>query len=265
MPQVRTLVKDYERDVRAELEERWAKWPKDLSQHEIYDALGALLARQVTLALQLASAPPIWNGNVAPIILRSMVDTHIQIAWIFEDPFERSRKFIYFGLGQEKLQLEHYKAFLKEQGEKADDHPMVKARENWINSQRYSFLTEVNTGSWSEISTRKMAEEANCLDLYNFVYTPFSAATHSMWHHVERYNSKECQNPLHRFHKVPFVPEMGSELNDIDYVYQAAKYVNKAFKLFDSKTGVQIEAESAFKSLATSMNELFEELSKDGE
>ena len=47
-----------------------------------------------------------------------------------------------------------------------------------------------------------MAEEAHCLDFYNHVYQEFSAGTHSTWHHVARFNLKECENPLHRYHRV---------------------------------------------------------------
>jgi hypothetical protein len=51
---------------------------------------------------------------------------------------------------------------------------------------------------------------------------------------------------LHAYHKVPidlFVPP------DVDYFYRAAKYVEKAFKVFDEKTGVKISLPSAFDML----------------
>jgi hypothetical protein len=48
-----------------------------------------------------------------------------------------------------------------------------------------------------------MAEEAGCIDFYNYVYTPFSACAHSMWHHIARYDLRECGNPLHRHHRRP--------------------------------------------------------------
>jgi hypothetical protein len=64
--------------------------------------------------------------------------------------------------------------------ESKEEEELVEVLEAWINRQRWSFLTDVNLGSWSGISTRKMAEEAGCLDFYNYVYAPFSACTHSM-------------------------------------------------------------------------------------
>jgi hypothetical protein len=37
----------------------------------------------------------------------------------------------------------------------------------WLKSQRIPQLLEVNLGSWSGLTVRKMAEEAECLDFYN--------------------------------------------------------------------------------------------------
>src|SRR3546814_8225011 len=69
-----------------------------------------MLARQATLAKDVARAPMLWTGNSAPILLRAMADAYINIAWLLLDPVERCRKFILFGLGQAKLELEHRRA-----------------------------------------------------------------------------------------------------------------------------------------------------------
>jgi len=249
--EIEQIVSTYVQAVRLELHERWETWTLDLAKRELYEVIGALLARQVTMAIQLAEAPSIWNGHIAPLILRSMTDNYINLAWIFGDPLERARKFILHGLGQEKLHIEHFKAKLKADGKDAEKDSIVQQREEWLNTQRYTFLTEVNVGSWSGMDARKMAEEADCVDLYNFAYAPFSAATHNMWHHVAKYNLAPCPNPLHRYHRIPIVR---SESSDIDYVYRAAKYVQKAFTLFDQKTGVQTSSASAFDNLDQAIN-----------
>lgn len=128
------------------------------------------------------------------------------------------------------------------EGEQED----LDALEDWINSQRATFLTDVNLGSWSGISTRQMAADAGCLDFYNFVYAPFSSCSHSMWNHIARYNLKQCQNPLHRFHNVPDYSEVGADLN---YVYLAGKYLQKTFAAFDESMGIEIGIRSAFNLL----------------
>lgn len=128
----------------------------------------------------------------------------------------------------------------------------IKRMENWLEGQKLSYFIEVNLGSWSGQSTRKMAQEANCIDIYNYAYLRFSSATHSMWNHISKYNLKTCQNPLHRYHNIPDVPTLPI---DADYLYRAAKYVQKTFDLFDMKTGIKVRS-SSFRKLVKSLNKL---------
>lgn len=258
------IIQKYTSSVRKELKTRWDMWQLDISQVEKHEVVGALLARQVTLATQLANNPLIWNGHIAPLVLRAMVDNHINLAWILHtDTLNRSKKFIEHGLGQQKLVVEHHKEEMKKRGVKdIENEPLIKAHENWINSQRYTFLTTVSVGQWAEMDTRKMAEEADCIDFYRFAYTPFSANVHSMWNHVSRYNLVECTNQLHRLHKIPIDPDMPM---DMDYLYRAAKYVEKAFLLFDNKLGVKTKSKSSFKELNSSLDKLGLEISKGKE
>ena len=251
--QINRLITTFVLQMREELKERWAQWKTDLSQNEFHEAAGTLLARQVTLAGQLAQCPSIWNGHVAPLVLRAMADVYITLAWILKDPIQRSRKFILYGLGQEKLQTEHRKAQILDREPTPEEKLMIESSEAWINSQRFTFLTEVNLGSWSGVSTRQMAEEAGCLDFYNYVYTPFSACTHSMWHHVAKYNLRQCSNPLHQYHKVPYDPPAPI---DLDYLYLAGKYLQKTFSTFDQSIGIKIEGPSAFEQLCEELEKL---------
>jgi len=242
------LIKDYVKIARSELNERWLLWKIDFQKEEVHETIGALLARQVTLATQIAKLPKIWNNHIAPVLLRAMADVYISLAWILEDPLERSRKFILFGLGQNKLEIEYRKKNMGNLDETSKDlqKQIIEALENWGNSQRYLFLTEANLGSWSNISTREMAMEANCIDFYNYVYVPFSSAAHSMWNHVSCYNLQTCTNPLHGYHKVPIDPDL--EI-DILYFYLAAEYLQKTFNIFDSKVNILLKKESAFEYL----------------
>jgi Family of unknown function (DUF5677) len=244
--EIRQFLSKYVEGIRAELHERWKLWPLDLTKKEVHEVVGALLAREVSLATNLALAPVIWNGHVAPLILRSMVDAYITLAWIFVEPVDRSRKYILYGLGQEKLEIEHRKKLMDDEGRSYDDDPSISAREKWLNSQRFTFLTEVNVGSWSGADARTMATEAACLSLYHYAYVPFSASTHNMWHHLSRYNLVKCPNPLHAYHRIPLNLSIPP---DIDYVYRAAKYVDKAFRLFDEKTGVKVGLPSGLDGL----------------
>jgi len=235
---------------RTELKSRWLNWKLDLTKREMFEVIGALLARQVTLAEELALAPSIWNMNVAPLILRAMIDNYINLAWIFIDPLERSRKFILYGLGEEKLQIEHLKNRITEQGENPEENEVINNRGEWLDSQRFSFLTEVTIGSWSGLGTRKMAEEADCLELYNNEYQSYSSATHNMWNFVGKFNLIVCPNPLHGFHRMPLVYSQ----NNIYLVLEASEIVEKTFLLFDDKTNGKEESPSAHKFLLESLN-----------
>lgn len=236
-----------------ELNLRWKSWHLDLSRNEVHEVVGALMARQVTLACQLAESPNIWNGHTAPILLRAMADVFINVAWVLGEPVERARKFIFYGLGQAKLNLEHRRAELKTRNPLEGEIEMLDAQEAWINSQRATFLTDVDLGSWSGISTRGMSEEAGCLDFYNYVYAPFSGCAHSMWQHVGVYNLERCTNPLHRLHSIP---QTVDGMIDPHYLYLAGKYLQKTFHSIDQKVGTSVEVKSAFDLLNEGLAEL---------
>ena len=252
------IISTYVEMVEDELNKRWKNWNLDLSKQETFEVLGGLMARQVTLATQIAMSPNIWNEHIAPIILRSMVDNFINFAWIFEDALDRSRKYIMYGLGQEKLQLEHLKNRIKADGENPENIPQVEAKENWINAQRYTFLTEVIIGSWSGIDTRKMAEEAGCLEIYNYVYQPLSSATHNVWNHVGKFNLKICRNPLHKYHFTPYIPNLNPNLS---LLFEATGFVERMFELFDKKTNNSKIPKSSHQELIN----MFEEKNEDSQ
>lgn len=238
------------------LKERWDKFDIKISNSEMYEVIGGLMARQATLSINLAISPQIWNGHVAPLLLRSMVDVYINFAWILLDPVHRSKKYILFGLGQEKLFIEYLK--ISQQNPESNDaniQDMIKAKVNWLNSQRADFLTEVNVGSWSGLNTRDMAKEANCEDLYKYAYTPFSGCVHNMWQHISQFNLIACNNPLHKYHKVPSITEF---YLDPDYVYRSAKYIDKTFCRFDDEFNIKTDTPLPHDWFVKEYNKLFD-------
>jgi len=237
--QLNELMDKYCAIVENGLFERWEKFDVKISDSETYEVIGGLLARQATLTIHLAQTPQDWNGHIAPLILRCMVDAYINLAWILGDPRNRAKQYILYGLGQEKLFIEYLK---NSQKNERDKDPLVAklidVREKWLNSQRHDFLTEVNVGSWSGLSTRKMAKEAGCEELYKFAYVPFSGVAHNMWQHISVYNLQICKNPLHKYHKVPSIPRI--PLNP-DFVYRSAKYIDRSYELFDKTFNITID------------------------
>ncbi|MBV7408293.1 DUF5677 domain-containing protein [Maritimibacter sp. DP1N21-5] len=227
------LIFGFETTVKKEFLHRRDVLAFDLSQVEISQVVGCLIARQTTLAVDIASAPVMWTPHSAPIFLRVMADVFITLAWILKAPLNRSKLFIEYGVGNVKLEAEHRRQQLENDphninGE--DLSAMIEFQEWWVNSQLNSDLLDVNLGSWSGISTRKMAEEAGVLDFYNWVYQPFSASVHSQWQHLSWHNSTSCRNPSHRGHVSGAIPDYNS---DNYWLFIAAKYLKKTNDLFD--------------------------------
>lgn len=250
-------IEKYISHIGAELSDRWRNWKINLYLDYMHEVVGALLARQVTIASHFARSPECWNSHIAPFFLRAMIDVFINLSWILKDPDDRSKRFVLFGLGQQKLNLEHRKNQLSEDGIDPQPDATVTALGEWINSQRYEFLVEVDVGSWSGLDTRSMAIEANCIDLYNYAYTPFSAGVHSMWHHICRFNLTSCQNPLHKYHRVPIKYEISPDAGFLDL---AAKYLSKSFAEFDKMTDFETNLEDGRWILSEALNKVAEEL-----
>jgi len=240
------FIVDFRNAVRSDLRARLSKWPLDLHVVEVYEVISALLCRQATLALELASSPAIWTPHTAPIVLRAMADVFITMAWILEDPEPRSRRFVEDGLGAIKLQIAHRERALEQAtdpDERAEIVHMLDVWRDWLAAQRMDQFVEVNLGSWSGLNTRKMAEEAGDLDFYNYVYQPFSGAAHSNWAHVSFFNAVHCENPAHRLHRSPAIIPTAPDPN---WLRLAAKYLSKAFFRFDEKNGLFEMPDDAF-------------------
>lgn len=227
-----------------EFDERCRSWPLDPNQNEVHEVVGGLLSRQTTLAVEIAHGPPMWTPHIAPLLLRPMVDLRITFAWILQEPVTRSRQFVRYGLGQVKLSMEHLKAKLAATGGDPESNAQVKMLQQWIDGQRFHFLTEVNVGNWAEKDLRTMATDCGCETLYREDFQNWSSATHSMWHHIQPFSLEPCRNPLHRGgHRVPraslpFPP-------DLDYPRAAAHYLDDTFEVFDTFRGEKPNCASA--------------------
>ena len=97
-------------------------------------------------------------------------------------------------------------------------------------------------GEWAGMNLRAMAEEANCLDLHRVDYARWSGTTHNMWHHLVRFNLRNCDNSLHGFHRIPSTSQLPP---NPDYLQWCAEYLDLTFELFDEKTGVDLKVLTA--------------------
>ena len=222
-----------------EISEKLIHLPVTEEEHTV---VNGLIARQATLAIGVAQNASVWNWDIGPLYLRAMTDCYITLAWILKDAKERSRLYILHGLGQEKLWMAHYERILEkidDPEEKQSYEAMLAASKTWVESQSFLFFVTVNLGSWSGKSTRQMAEEAGCLDLYNFAYQPYSFSAHSTWNHVGKFNAVPSSSPLHKNMRLPNIPAYGGEPS---IVINAAKYLEKAARAVMETFSLELES-----------------------
>lgn len=228
--EITNLVKSYEDYLVNSYHLLWESITIEPDKLEAYSVVGSLLSRQVTLSIELARSPNVWNPHSAPLFLRAMTDLCIAIGWILGDLEERSKKYIMHGLGDEKLLMEFYEQEIQNHPDSNNLEEMkllVERKKEWINSQRRDWAVEVNLGNWANLDYRTMATEAGLESLYKFAYKPFSHAAHNMWPHVSIFNSKVCKNPLHQYHLVPALYDVQL---DVDFLYRSCKYVHRVYE-----------------------------------
>ncbi len=254
---------DYERYAWDVVDKIWSQLPVDIYASEFFEVIGALLARQCNLAVKLTCNSDLWDYHAGPLFLRPMTDCYITAAWIFKDRLERARKFILFGLGQEKLEIEHLKSELKNPGLDEEDRKCLEQRiavqESWLNGQHFIFLQYVDVGSWSGITTRQMAKEADCLDLFTFVYQGWSHAAHGTWNHIGRFDALPTREPLHKYIWQPANLEHGRQ---VDVVIQATKYFDELCGLLVSEFKLQMEIPNPSAWLLQRLEQFFAEMEK---
>lgn len=238
---------------------------------EVNSAFSSLIARQTTLAMGLAESPPSWNPHIAPLFLRPMIECLIMIRWIRIDPIVRSKEYINFGLGSEKLLAHHYQKALADETEAAIREKIESIAEislAWVEGQKFQQFVEVNLGSWAGQSVRKMAQDAASEDLYNFAYVPFSANLHNQWNHVGKFNAVQCSNPMHKQHYIGSILEIDFV---VDFVYRSMKYLSLTLDEFDefyefetSQKSVSEVFRDALELIPRSENDDAEESVNDG-
>ncbi|GHF05157.1 hypothetical protein GCM10016455_28040 [Aliiroseovarius zhejiangensis] len=246
---------DYLRITRQQFLERRTALGFDLDNIEVSQVVGSLLARQTEIANDFIKSPGIWTPNIAPVLLRTMADIFITLSWILLDPNERAKMYIYDGVGRVKLEIAHRNEQLKQienQEERDQQQNFTNALQSWVDSHIFDKLLEVNLGNWNGITSRKMAEEAGCLDFYNYVFQPFSAAVHSHWHHLSWQNSTYCENPAHNFHTVGTMMDREPE---IYWLELATRYLRKTFSKFDEHFPNDYQAPCGYEFLMTAITE----------
>lgn len=173
----------------------------DLYAPERGEILLGLFARLTRFYVLMTEVPNLWAKDISGILLRCLTDTAITFVYLVkcgkDEEFEQFKK---YGEGQEKLLLLHLQ----------DSYPSEKSldgRDVESISKELGRLTpelmNIELGHWNKTDTRKLAKDAGMEMYYRLVYTPTSSDLHGSWMSLKHSNLCHCNEPLHRFHRLP--------------------------------------------------------------
>lgn len=157
------------------------------------------------------------------MVLRSIVEAAITIKYLcLKDDLTIWDQFRNYGSGQTKL------AFLKNLKEESlPNFICLEDLERYANEDQWLEFTDIKLKAWANKNLRDIAIEAGSKDLYDKYYDWTSSYTHANWGAIRDTVFTICLNPLHRFHRVPYIfkIDMPSVLPD------AAKIINTMLEL----------------------------------
>ena len=173
----------------------------DLYEPEHDEILLGLFARLTRFYILMMGDPNLWARDVAGVLLRCLADTCITFGYLAKcgsgEDFERFRK---YGEGQEKLLMLHLQDSYE--GERSLDGRNVQTigdELGWLTPE----LMDIELGHWAGKDTRKLAQDAGMEKFYRLVFTPTSSHLHGSWMSLKHSNLCHCNEPLHRFHRLP--------------------------------------------------------------
>jgi len=222
MTDIASLVEKLTDEISARFVARIRYWTPDLNILEAQNVIGGLLARICSLAIEFALSPYYWNAMCSQIILRSMVEAVINLGWIALEPVERAKLFVDYGLGQDKLDYEHLKAGNKTYSVSEETLNRIA---DGLAAQRHLIFTDVNVGTWSNISVAKMAAEAE-LASYALLFAGFCGTVHSNWLLLHDRFIRLSEDDT------PQIPK--SMPVNLGYLLMLATFVDQALEIYDA-------------------------------
>ncbi|MCA3351076.1 MAG: hypothetical protein INF97_10810 [Roseomonas sp.] len=181
------------------------------------DSAFGLVMYAIVLCLGLVQVHQRAEGR---IILRSIVEIFITIRFLsHHDNPTLWAQYRNHGNGQAKL------AFLKNlRSEDLPNFVSLEELESYASEDIWQEFQDIDLKSWSDRNLRAMAAEAGIKDIYDKYYDWSSGYIHANWASIRDTIFTTCLNPLHRFHRIPFIPR----LNMPSALPDGAKLVNGA-------------------------------------
>jgi hypothetical protein len=210
-----------------DLERVLSDWPTRFDEPHVRRVLGGLLCRQVNFSIHITSAPGLWNEQMAPLLLRPMLETHLKVAWILEDPITRSAGIAKADLIGAITKIQRLEESTREPGENDNSWLSENAKKQVALFERELSLFDPEKKPIM-IESRQMAQKlgGRAQEYYRSYQVRFSSVVHSTWYHLLRFNLISDPNPLHRFQLIPMYPEIGF---DFMPALAAADFCDKTF------------------------------------
>jgi hypothetical protein len=177
----------------------------DLYDPDRDEVLFGILSRQYWLFGRFASDPRLWTPAVGGMFLRAMVDLAINMRWLVQRN-DRSLfgRFKEFSLGKQKL-LKMQIEDLVEEG-RQELEVLGEYLSEVINEETWEEFISVDLGgNFAGKNAYQMAKEVGLKDMYDLVYSPGSSQLHGEWTYLKTLHLVRCVNPLHRFHRLPYL------------------------------------------------------------
>ncbi len=147
------------------------------------------------------------NGEIAEMAARCQWDSVITFEWLIErnDPrlFLQYRN---YSAGKSKATLERLRKETETYGGKElkerVEPTLIEEIEEGIGI--WEQLVNEERGGWAKEGTYEMAKDLSMLHEYEIYFRRLSDIVHGTWRSLERYHMRQCQNPLHAGHYVPW-------------------------------------------------------------
>lgn len=178
----------------------------DLYSPDRHEVLTGLVYRQLRTLSIMVNYPALWTMEHGSAMIRSVLEARIVVKWLLHrnDPALFAR-FEDYGRGRLKLlklHLEEYRDSLETPPEGLDEQ--IEYFDALVNSEIWEEFQDISIeGSFAGVDTRRMAEQVGLLTEYRLVFAPASAAVHGEWNSLDQYVLSQCENPLHRRHRIP--------------------------------------------------------------
>jgi hypothetical protein len=176
------------------------------------EILLALVARIYRVTIQIVSFFANWTEDISETYLRMVVESYIYYQWLVKKGTAADfEKFYEHGLGQQKLQSEHLNRFLQSAGLTEKEAREQNAGLDFLRKHKMPEFILVNVGNPLGKNLNDIAKEVDevspelaCKNLYSLIFSPASSAVHGMYDSLEKFYMKQCVNPFHGGHKIPY-------------------------------------------------------------